>query len=173
MNKSRVKSILLFLPPGVWSLIIVCLVCFSGISVLRYQCLINAETWNWYVLHLYSEVLRKPCNKDIVMPAHAYAWRTPYAILCRLEISQVSNNKNRHNVSLNLPTMYDVPPSPGLTSAANIRISKIKNNKLTFFFWKNYDFKIAYVNPELRCISLLSHTYRKGIWNLILGTNTP
>ena len=64
------------------------------------------------------------------MPAHAYAWRTPYAILCYFEISQVSEYKNRHNVSLNLPTMYDVPPSPGLTSAANIRISKIKNNKL-------------------------------------------
>ena len=32
--------------------------------------------------------------------------------------------------------MYDVPPSPGLTSAANIRINKIKNNKLTFFLKK-------------------------------------
>ena len=77
-------------------------------------------------------------DKDIVMPAHAYAWRTHYAILRRLEISQVSNNKNRHNVSLNLPTMYDVPPSPGLTSAANLRISKIKNDKLTFFFLKKW-----------------------------------
>ena len=37
--------------------------------------------------------------------------------------------------------MYDVPPSPGLISAANIRINKIKNNKLTFFSEKNYDFK--------------------------------
>ena len=78
------------------------------------------------------------CNKDIVMPAHAYAWRTPYAILCCYEISQVSSYKNRHNVSLNLPTIYDVPPSPGLISAANIRISKIKNDKLTFFFWKKW-----------------------------------
>ena len=67
------------------------------------------------------------------MPAHAYAWRTPYAILCYFEISQVSEYKNRHNVSLNLPTMYDVPPSPGLISVANIRTNKIKNNKLTFF----------------------------------------
>ena len=78
------------------------------------------------------------CNKDIVMPAHAYAWRTPNAILCCYEISQVSSYKNRHNVSLNLPTIYDVPPSPGLISAANLRISKIKNDKLTFFFWKKW-----------------------------------
>ena len=32
--------------------------------------------------------------------------------------------------------MYDVPPSPGLISVANIRINKIKYNKLTFFFLK-------------------------------------
>ena len=34
------------------------------------------------------------------MPAHAFAWRTHYAILFFSEISHVSKHKNRHNVSL-------------------------------------------------------------------------
>ena len=46
------------------------------------------------------KVLRKPQQKDIVMPAHAFAWRTHYAILFALKISQVFIHKNRHNVSL-------------------------------------------------------------------------
>lgn len=62
------------------------------------------------VLHLLSVVLRKPLNEDIVLSDPRYRVETHYAILRSVEISQVSLNKNRHNVSRIIPQCPDAHP---------------------------------------------------------------
>ncbi len=56
-----------------------------------------------YALHPSIEVLRKPLHKDIVTPSRAIYTEAHYAILCVVEISQVSIDKTKHNASMIQP----------------------------------------------------------------------
>ena len=70
-----------------------------------------------YALHPSIEVLRKPLHKDIVTPSRAIYTEAHYAILCVVEISQVSIDKTKHNASSILPKVEPVLPD----SAAKLR----------------------------------------------------
>ena len=78
------------------------------------------ENVELYVLHLLSVVLRKPLNEDIVMSDPRYRAETHYAILRSVEISQVSLNKNRHNVSRLIHNVLMPTHINELTSGAKI-----------------------------------------------------
>lgn len=91
------------------------------------------------VLHLLSVVLRKPLNEDIVLSDPRYRVETHYAILRSVEISQVSLNKIRHNVSRFFQNVLMPTHFSELTSGTKVGTFYITTKFLTKYFkWYFY-----------------------------------